>query len=118
MGINLKDIPHHVLTKLIKDNPNVFRQPHSKASKPASAPTLDSSKPGVKGSAGSVVARITFVSLRRRLIDPDALAGSTKFLQDAVCKTIGYDDGDPRVEFEYLQTKTKGKTGVIVKIEL
>lgn len=57
------------------------------------------------------------VACRRRLLDPDAVAASMKALTDAIAKTLGVDDADPAVEWEWSQVKTDGEEGVLVKIE-
>lgn len=101
-------------------NPHLFGDlggVRSEVAKPTATLALDSRQPRIQKGQGRVAFRIVLMSLRRRLLDPDNLAGSTKHLQDAVCETIGIDDGDPRVEFEYRQVRTDGKQGVIVKID-
>lgn len=84
---------------------------------PAKTSTLDSrpQKQG-RGKAG-VVYRVSLVAVRKRLLDPDAVAFACKPLTDAIAMTLGLDDADPRLVFEYSQTETKGAEGVLVKIE-
>lgn len=60
---------------------------------------------------------VSLVALRRRLMDDDNFIGSCKWLRDAIAATLGIDDGDPRIRFEYAQCRTDGQTGVLVKIE-
>lgn len=104
-----------------KLNPHVFGgvgTVQTKVAKPTTSRSLDDRQPRVKKGKGGLVVRCTFVSLRRRLLDPDNLAGSTKHLQDAVCETIGWDDGDERIRFQYEQVLTTGVEGVLVKLDI
>lgn len=43
--------------------------------------------------------------------------GASSVFRDAVAKSIGVDDGDPAIKFQYEQSETKGREGVIVMIE-
>jgi hypothetical protein len=118
MGINLKDLPHHVQARIIKDNPGVLRQVETKKPQPTAPQTLDSQRQKFKAGQGGLVARITLITLRRRLLDDDNGVGSLKPLRDAIANTLGFDDGSPLIQFEYGQQKTDGEEGVVVKIEL
>lgn len=60
---------------------------------------------------------ISFVAFRRKLLDDDNLSGSCKHLRDAISNSIGIDDGDKRIRWQYFQCETRGQTGVAVKIE-
>lgn len=57
------------------------------------------------------------VVFRRQLLDPDNLIGGCKSFQDAIAATLGIDDGDPRIRFEYSKHLTTGKPGTLVRIE-
>ena len=59
---------------------------------------------------------VCLVSFRRRLLDDDNHVGACKYLRDAIAATIGLDDADPRLRFEYAQCRTTGPEGVLVKI--
>lgn len=62
--------------------------------------------------------RITCIAFRKRLLDAhDAVAYSFKPLTDAIAESIGLDDADPRLSWQYGQQQTKGSEGVIVIIE-
>lgn len=41
-----------------------------------------------------------------------------KALTDSIAKTLGLDDADPRMGWEYFQEKTAGEQGVLVKVEM
>lgn len=74
-------------------------------------------KTGVAGGAPEQSGlRVTITSYRRRLLDGDNFQGGAKLLRDEIAKTLGVDDGDPRIEFEYAQVKTVGPEGVCVTI--
>lgn len=56
-------------------------------------------------------------AIRRRLLDDDNATAACKPLRDAIAESLGIDDGDSRIRWEYSQSETKGEQGVIVKIE-
>lgn len=61
---------------------------------------------------------ISLVAFRRQLLDRDAIAFASKPLTDAIAESLGIDDDDPRIEWEYSQVRTYGEQGVIVKFEI
>lgn len=69
-------------------------------------------------SKGSVAIRVTLVSCRHRLLDPDAISFSCKPLTDSIAAWLGVDDADPRVQWNWQQVQVPGEQGVIVKIEI
>lgn len=61
---------------------------------------------------------VTLIRIGGRRLDPDNLATSFKPLQDAIAETLGIDDGDSRIEWQYRQIQRgKAESGCIVKIE-
>jgi hypothetical protein len=61
---------------------------------------------------------ITIISVRRRLLDSDNLAGGSKGLRDAIADSLGLDDGDRRLRWQYQQIEcARGREGTIVMIE-
>lgn len=60
---------------------------------------------------------VSLIALRRRPLDPDNNAGSFKHLQDAIAASLGLDDGDKRLTWQYQQLHTFGREGVLVHIE-
>ena len=71
-------------------------------------------EPGRKGSVGYVV---TLTSYRRgKLLDDDNLIAGAKSLRDAISTSIGCDDADPRLKWEYRQQQTDGAEGTLVTI--
>lgn len=82
--------------------------------------TIRSLDKGVQESAGSKASmglRITLIALRHRLLDAhDAVEYSFKPLTDAIATTVGLDDADARLHWEYAQIKTTGTEGTLVVI--
>lgn len=63
--------------------------------------------------------RITLISMRPRLVDGhDNLRTGLKPLVDRITEWIGFEsDSDKRLEWNYEQFRTNGRTGTIVHIE-
>lgn len=66
---------------------------------------------------GRLALIVTFIAFRSGVLDDDNLVGSCKGLRDAVCESIGIDDGDSRIRFQYTQCATQGQEGTLVHIE-
>ena len=66
---------------------------------------------------GGVEIIVSLITCRRRELDDDGNVAALKPLRDAVAESLGIDDGDKRIKFEYGQLETKSSEGVIVKIE-
>ena len=66
---------------------------------------------------GGVEVVVSLVTCRRRELDDDGNVASQKPLRDAIAASLGIDDADKRIRFEYGQSETRAKQGVIVKIE-
>jgi len=66
---------------------------------------------------GQVVICVTFLACRHRELDSDSNVYSIKPLRDAVAATLGIDDADARVRWQYAQVQTRGQEGVLVRIE-
>jgi hypothetical protein len=101
-------------------NPHIFGVRSVQAEKPkhnadkALARTSQKCTPVAQGLAICV----SLVVLSRRLMDSDNLSGSCKSLRDAIAASLGIDDGDEAVTWEYGQMRTDGEQGVLVKIQL
>jgi hypothetical protein len=63
------------------------------------------------------VLRILLVSLRGALLDGDNLRTACKGMRDAIARSLGLDDNDRTIEWEYEQVRTRGRTGLLVRIE-
>lgn len=68
-----------------------------------------------KSGTGCLVVSIT--QFRKRLLDSDNLIFGCKWCRDSIAASLGIDDGDKRLIWEYAQQRTDGSEGVIVKIE-
>lgn len=96
--------------------------PHLMGGVPATQPKRDGLDPVAranaikKGGAGRVV--VSLVGFRRRALDDDNFVGACKHLRDAIAASLGLDDGDPRLRWEYSQHETRGAEGVMVKIQM
>lgn len=55
----------------------------------------------------TVPCRVTLTRYGPRRLDPDNLASSHKWVQDATAEFLGVDDGDERLEWVYEQAKAK-----------
>lgn len=86
--------------------------------KRGSRPPLDSPRPKRKRGKGCVECIVTLIAVRKREADDDNNIASLKGCRDAITYTLGLDDGDGRLRWQYGQCETRGQEGVIVKIEL
>jgi hypothetical protein len=66
---------------------------------------------------GGVEVVVSLVGFRRKELDDDGFIYACKPLRDAIAATLGLDDGDRRIRFEYSQLETRGEQGVIVKVQ-
>lgn len=70
-----------------------------------------------KGGEDGLRFRVLIVRCGRRLLDDDNLAASFKHVRDGIALELGIDDGDPAIEWEYGQVRTRGAVGTIIRIE-
>ncbi|TSA41471.1 MAG: hypothetical protein D4R57_00560 [Verrucomicrobiales bacterium] len=61
---------------------------------------------------------VSLIGLRARTLDDDNYVGACKHLRDAIAATLGIDDGDKRISWQYQQIQTRGREGVLVQIEV
>ena len=61
---------------------------------------------------------VSLVGFRRRALDDDNFVGACKHIRDAIAASLGLDDGDPCLRWEYSQHETRGADGVMVKIQI
>lgn len=61
---------------------------------------------------------VSLIGLRRRPLDDDNFNGACKHLRDAIAASLGIDDGDKRICWQYQQLQTRGSEGVLVRIEV
>lgn len=119
MNLNLDDLPPHIKAL----NPDLFGRRSPVARLPVTqpqhppAPALGRPGPGAQAGRQSSGFRVTLTSYRRRPLDRDNLVGGLKPLRDAIARTLGHDDSDEVIEWEYHQLKTSGAPGTAVRIE-
>lgn len=84
-----------------------------------SAPdVLDKGSHPQRKRTGCVELIITIIAFRPRCLDDDnSISGGTKALRDAIAATLGCDDGDKRLRWQYGQVQTNGEPGCLVRIE-
>ncbi len=85
--------------------------------KPDPIPALDQKSKACKRSARGVVIGVHIISVRKRILDSDNMQAGSKGLRDAIAETLGCDDADARLQWEYHQIKTTGREGTIVNIQ-
>ena len=83
------------------------------SNRPRKTPPEDSVK---KRGKSRVV--ISIIGLRRRALDDDNFNGGCKALRDCIAASLGIDDGDKRLLWQYSQLQTRGREGVLVRIEV
>lgn len=113
-------LPINVSESTKRLNPELFGvgRPQVNQSQPTVVPPLASSAQPRKGRKSTMVVCVHIISFCRRLLDEDNSIAGAKFLRDAIAKSLGCSDADPRITWNYSQIKTKGQQGVAVKIEL
>ena len=117
MGIKFHDLNPKTQERIRRENPDVFRTMVAEKSKQIASSSLDGRSPQRQGRKNKLVVRVTLVTLRRRVCDDDNNVSAIKPLRDSIARSIGLDDGDPRIKFEYGAARTEGQPGVMVKIE-
>lgn len=61
---------------------------------------------------------IFIISIRRRILDEDNYIAGCKPLRDSIANSLGCDDADMRLRWQYHQLKTDGPEGTIVAISI
>jgi len=61
---------------------------------------------------------VSLVGCRRRALDDDNFVGACKHIRDAIAASLGLDDADPCLRWEYGQHETRGAEGVVVTIQI
>lgn len=114
------NLPLNVSESTRRRNPGLFGPVGTvEAHQPQSdlAPALVGRIAKRAGGKEGVRARVALIACVRRPLDDDNLTGSLKPLRDAVAAQLGIDDGDRRIVWDCQQVPTKGREGVIVKVE-
>lgn len=90
-----------------------------RADEPERSERRQSEDSSVEAGAEGVEYSVAVVAFRRRLLDKhDNLASACKPLTDRITEWLGFDtDNHPRLHWEFLQHETRGRVGVVVKID-
>lgn len=120
MKPDIKKLFPNASESFIKRNPHAYDLGafSSQVPQPVVTSPLDRGVKKLKAFKGGVEIRVSIVALRKRLCDVDGNIGSFKPVQDAIASSLGIDDGDPRIQWEYGQIQTNGQEGLLVKIEM
>jgi len=119
----MKEIPKNVSESVRRLNPHLYTelsevggvQPKKRKQNPLAS--LEGRARRSKTGVCKVECIVTFVNHRSRLLDDDNLISGFKVLRDVVARSIGIDDGDSRLLWQYHQLETKGAEGTLVIIE-
>lgn len=117
----MSELPKNASESFKRRNPHLYGNQVGKVeasqSKPAPVQTLVSGKQKQQGGPRRLGIVISMCVHRRRIVDDDNNVGSCKPLRDAIAKSIGLDDGDKRIAWQYTQLPTRGSEGIQVTIE-
>lgn len=86
--------------------------------KPVKVSSLVKSPPVRPSRKSCVVVLVTIIAFRRRVLDDDNCSSGAKTLRDCVATSLGVDDGDKRIRWEYGIVQTNGPEHTLVKITL
>lgn len=101
---------------ITKANPNMARMvPEVRKQNPR--PALVKDAPRQQAVRSGVEVSVTLIAVRKGKLDDDNAIASCKHLRDCIARTLGVDDADPRVRWEYGQV-IGTRRGTIVKVEV
>lgn len=118
MGFKLSDFNEKTQRIIREQLCNDLRPVETRQPEPAAPQALVGDDAKLERCKAGVDIRIVFIALLAKPMDSDNFVGSLKPLRDAVCESIGIDDGDEHLTFEYHQIKSPGPEGVIVKVSV
>lgn len=81
------------------------------------SPPLDSGRPVRQAGKGGVEVCVLIIGVRQRPLDDDNFQAGCKNLRDSIAASLGCDDGDKRLLWQYAQVVTAGNEGTVVLIE-
>ena len=113
--MNLSDFPAHVQARIKRENPDAFRPRPPVVPQPARTGEAQTPDRPEKRTQSRVV--VSIIGLRRRTLDDDNFNGGCKALRDSIAASLGMDDGDKRLRWQYGQLRTDGREGYLVRIE-
>lgn len=83
---------------------------------PDPLPALEQSKKTYRSGKKRLVLCVKIISIRNREADSDNIISGAKPLRDAIAKSLGVDDHDKHIRWEYEVITTAGGTGTQVVI--
>jgi hypothetical protein len=101
--------------KALAARQRVARLPDPKRKSGTLSPLVRSQKKHA-GRKRSVAICVAIVSYRNRPIDSDNLSSGAKPVRDAIARSLGLDDGDKRITWQYETIVTTGAVGTHVLI--
>jgi hypothetical protein len=116
MRFKLNELSKKAQEQILHDYPDLFRAVEAKVAKPNTTQAMDGGISKQAGGVQSMEICVVFVALIKRKLDDDNLIAALKPLRDAICTTIGIDDGSDIYKFYYEQQVTIGQEGVLVHI--
>ena len=111
---SLNDLPPHIKAL----NPHLYNLVELDSPKRKQAPVQALDRSVQKQGSRKVRVGVQFVRFGRKELDSDNLVIAYKPLRDAVAATLGVDDNDKRIKWDYAQVLTTGQTGTLVKFDL
>jgi hypothetical protein len=76
-------------------------------------------RPKVQRSGKSrLVVIVTIIAFRNRFLDDDNIGAGAKSLRDCVATSLGVDDGDKRIKWEYGFVQSAGREQTLVLMQL
>lgn len=66
----------------------------------------------------SLVVCVEIIALRHRIVDDDNIIAGSKHLRDCIAASLGVDDADKRLRWEYGFCRTEGREQTIVRISI
>jgi len=117
----MSELPKNVSDAVRRRNPHLYGAKmgglEAGQSKQTPVQALAGRKQKQQGGPRRLGIIVTMCVHRRRIVDDDNNIGSLKPLRDAIAKSLGLDDGDKTIAWQYTQVQTRGKEGVQVSME-
>lgn len=114
-------LPDNVSEAIKRLNPQIYGGPMGGMAPPKREPsqvaTLEQKPQARQSRQRGVVVVVTIIACRHRILDEDNAIAGAKPLRDAIARTLGFDDADPRIRWQYGQQRTDGEQGTIVLVE-
>ena len=80
-------------------------------------PALVARKANHPGRKSRVVILVEIIRFGRKELDGDNFVAGAKPIRDCIATSLGVDDADKRIQWDYQQVVTAGQTGTLVRIQ-